>query len=802
MSSVSVTQDIVSSMERLAVKKPRGSIFVPIPRESIIAEENRWRFALVGTMSFETDIGFTKIVLALKNFWNLESSTNIQFYERVVGGKMFFLIKFKNAYEYNFVLLNQPWNPFGHSIILLPYVARTAIAPLVFKFVPFWVKFNIKDPFFGTPKFLLAFGTHLGQVMATEPSPELRKVSKKGYRARILMDIYGMFPPAVWTEIEGGQVVFETIYEGAAVNLCERCCRMGHQVTGCTALLEDDCTGVEGRLSPRGEIGVGDRAPVQVPVQTVPVQATQGFLPGTFEPTQAGERGHCYAPPRYSRQEKGKAIVISEHTEQQTPPWSRERRATERCLGDTAAWPQIQTQREDEFTRLEEIMNPVLGGLSGGHLFHWTGEDETDTLAGLIGGHHSRQMLFEEDRLMVQTEDRDEEREETDVIRGEDRDLSPYQRDKVESWKLVETTARGYDGPWLILGDFNTILDRSDKLGGILFCAASCAFAKEVIQKTGLIDLGFAGQPFTWNNRRRGGDNIQERLDRCMSNADWMVLFLTAKVSHLPALGSDHTLLCLDILPQFKTLARVSSCRFTSSEEGEALAVWDGIFWARVCVKTDAEAIASFCQTGAASISWTSKAVLQDALALFKYFDDVCILFTPRSANHVAHYIAGRPTGDNTTAIKMAGLTSFPDYLVLHMRKLVMEEGRVPKKLDAYIDVPDIIDINHIRSRSVQQPGEELLPDAVERKEISKEALRAFGGDIEKATNWIFNQPNASGPTDMDASTLSGANGSVDAVLPDGEGSYVLIELVSHIGTSIHCGHYVAHIYKDGRWAI
>lgn len=25
---------------------------------------------------------------------------------------------------------------------------------------------------------------------------------------------------------------------------------------------------------------------------------------------------------------------------------------------------------------------------------------------------------------------------------------------------------------------------------------------------------------------------------------------------------------------------------------------------------------------------------------------------------------------------------------------------------------------------------------------------------------------------------------------------------MSHIGTSTHCGHYVAHIYKDGRWAI
>ena len=42
------------------------------------------------------------------------------------------------------------------------------------------------------------------------------------------------------------------------------------------------------------------------------------------------------------------------------------------------------------------------------------------------------------------------------------------------------------------------------------------------------------------------------------------------------------------------------------------------------------------------------------------------------------------------------------------------------------------------------------------------------GGDIEKATDWIFNPP-ASGPSDMDATSSSGPT--VDATLPDGDGS-------------------------------
>ncbi|KAL4619394.1 hypothetical protein ACB092_06G075800 [Castanea dentata] len=241
-----------------------------------------------------------------------------------------------------------------------------------------------------------------------------------------------------------------------------------------------------------------------------------------------------------------------------------------------------------------------------------------------------------------------------------------------------------------------------------------------------------------------------------------------------------------------------------------------------------------------------------------------------------------------TTAIKTTGLTSFPDYLVLHMRKFVMEAGWVPKKLDVYIDVPDIIDISHMRSNGLQ-PGEELLPEGVPgdevesnkplpnedivsqlvsmgfnhhhcekaairtsnagveeamnwllshmedpdidvpisqeaqgadtlssvdqskvdtlisfgfQEEIARKALKASGGDIEKATDWIFNNPEASVSSDMDATTSNTTPTPIDAGLPDGGGRYRLIGIVSHIGTSTQCGHYVAHIFKDGRWVI
>lgn len=63
-----------------------------------------------------------------------------------------------------------------------------------------------------------------------------------------------------------------------------------------------------------------------------------------------------------------------------------------------------------------------------------------------------------------------------------------------------------------------------------------------------------------------------------------------------------------------------------------------------------------------------------------------------------------------TSALKTVRLSTFPDYLVLHMRKFVLVDGWVPKKLDVFLDVPDELDLTSFRS-SGQQPTEELLEE-------------------------------------------------------------------------------------------
>lgn len=94
--------------------------------------------------------------------------------------------------------------------------------------------------------------------------------------------------------------------------------------------------------------------------------------------------------------------------------------------------------------------------------------------------------------------------------------------------------------PWLVIGDFNSIVSMSEKKGGRVDpFAASARDFKDFILDNDLSDLGFVGAPFTWCNNRMGHNRIIERLNRA-GNASWLQHYGSFSVSHLPRIASDH----------------------------------------------------------------------------------------------------------------------------------------------------------------------------------------------------------------------------------------------------------------------
>ncbi|XP_044290591.1 ubiquitin carboxyl-terminal hydrolase 13 isoform X2 [Varanus komodoensis] len=63
-----------------------------------------------------------------------------------------------------------------------------------------------------------------------------------------------------------------------------------------------------------------------------------------------------------------------------------------------------------------------------------------------------------------------------------------------------------------------------------------------------------------------------------------------------------------------------------------------------------------------------------------------------------------------SAGVKTSRFASFPEYLVMQIKKFTFGLDWIPKKLDVSIDMPDLLDISHLRATGLQ-PGEEELPD-------------------------------------------------------------------------------------------
>ncbi|XP_053985117.1 ubiquitin carboxyl-terminal hydrolase 5 [Hylaeus anthracinus] len=65
---------------------------------------------------------------------------------------------------------------------------------------------------------------------------------------------------------------------------------------------------------------------------------------------------------------------------------------------------------------------------------------------------------------------------------------------------------------------------------------------------------------------------------------------------------------------------------------------------------------------------------------------------------------------EKTTAQKTTRLSSFPDYLLIHLKKFTVKEDWTPVKLDVAVEMPDMLDLSSLRGSGLQ-PTEELLPE-------------------------------------------------------------------------------------------
>ncbi|KAL0313718.1 UNVERIFIED_CONTAM: hypothetical protein Scaly_2907700 [Sesamum calycinum] len=100
-----------------------------------------------------------------------------------------------------------------------------------------------------------------------------------------------------------------------------------------------------------------------------------------------------------------------------------------------------------------------------------------------------------------------------------DYDLIPRR----DLWGALRTLSTGIlEEPWLVLGDFNAVIDDSEVCGRAADTSASMAEFRSCIFDKGLVHLPSTGCPFTWHNCSEGTRSLWKCLDKILVNEAWL----------------------------------------------------------------------------------------------------------------------------------------------------------------------------------------------------------------------------------------------------------------------------------------
>ena len=124
---------------------------------------------------------------------------------------------------------------------------------------------------------------------------------------------------------------------------------------------------------------------------------------------------------------------------------------------------------------------------------------------------------------------------------------SPNSIGRHELWHHLNCIANSMHDPWILGGDFNLILYAEEKRGGSQLSTDVCPNFKSWYHVKQMVDLQFSSPRFTWSR-----ENLSKRVDRAMSNQDWIIKFNSYSVTHLPRIESNH----IPILVRFECNSR------------------------------------------------------------------------------------------------------------------------------------------------------------------------------------------------------------------------------------------------------
>ncbi|XP_071921715.1 uncharacterized protein [Coffea arabica] len=142
-------------------------------------------------------------------------------------------------------------------------------------------------------------------------------------------------------------------------------------------------------------------------------------------------------------------------------------------------------------------------------------------------------------------------------------------------WEFLEERMKVWGDKWMMIEDFNDIISNGEKWGGGGRTRSEGSFRclRNFIQRNGLVDIHFEGNPWTWCNQWENEGEIKQRLDRCLSSVGWFQMFGEATCKHVENEASDHAMLVLTTIPEQKKMRKrfVFDQKWAQNQETEVV---------------------------------------------------------------------------------------------------------------------------------------------------------------------------------------------------------------------------------------
>jgi len=116
---------------------------------------------------------------------------------------------------------------------------------------------------------------------------------------------------------------------------------------------------------------------------------------------------------------------------------------------------------------------------------------------------------------------------------------APQVENRSVFWDKISSLGAQRSSAWLLTGDFNDILDNSEKQGGPLRWEDFFLAFRNFVSQNGLWDINHTGNSLSWRGTRYS-HFIKSRLDRALGNCSWSELFPMSRCEYLRFEGSDH----------------------------------------------------------------------------------------------------------------------------------------------------------------------------------------------------------------------------------------------------------------------